>query len=76
MGNEKLIKKVPESKIKRMYTEKLEREREEADNGEDEAWGADMLPKGNKSEVDSVKTLSDDKLYTESLKSNEQLENT
>ena len=35
-----------------------------------------MLLQTKQSEVDSIKTLSDDKLYTESLKSNEQLENT
>ena len=32
--------------------------------------------KESKTEIVSIKTLSDDKLYTESLKSNEQLENT
>lgn len=72
--NEKLIRKVPESEVKKMY---------DIDDERDDKFGAALLDKKPKpqleireeenEEEESIATATEDKIFTESLYSNEEL---
>ena len=56
LQNIKLVKKVPQSKITKMY---------EKDQDRQENFGGDLVDKVEEDEYHSITTLSEDKIFTE-----------